>query len=400
MPTLNDVLLIAGSQGFLLCVVILSLRSGNRPASLLLAAFVGLESLHLFLLHVHSVHAGQAPAPALRLLFCLRLLDGPVLFLYVRALTESGFRLRLEQAAHAWVLVPALAWFGYLVTEPGWLLYSTVELQRMPSTIVISLCQSMIVFGYGMVARRRLGAHEYRLQQVLSATESLNLQWLRWLVTALIAVAALHMMLDLLRLLGQMDASVKYFVNLTVTILLIYLISLGGLRQPQVFTQPVRDALHAVDHASDPPAVTALEAEGAERTRYRKSGLDETRSASIARGLNELLEVERCYLESTLDLPSLARRLSVRPQELSEVISTVFGSTFYELVNHARVEAAKALLQEPQAQRRKMLDIAMSVGFSSQSTFYSQFKRVTGKTPVAYRDDMHRQATREQVPEG
>ena len=52
----------------------------------------------------------------------------------------------------------------------------------------------------------------------------------------------------------------------------------------------------------------------------------------------------------------------------------------------ARVEAAKQLLQDGASPRRKMLDIALSVGFSSQSTFYQQFKKATGTTPTAYRD--------------
>lgn len=388
MPTLNDVLLIAASQGGLLCVVILSLPSGNPAASRLLAAFVGLESLHLFLLHLHAVNAAQPPLPWLRLLFCLRLLDGPVLYLYVRALTEPGFRGRPRQAIHLWALLPALFWFGYLVLEPGWLQRSTLELQRLPSTIYMSVCQSLILLGYGIAALRQLSAHERRLQQVLSTVETLNLRWLRWLIVGLIAVATLHVLLDTLRLLGLVDASVKYLVNLSVTILLIYLISIGGLRQPQVFTGAVREALRAVT----PPADPLPEADGGERPKYQKSGLDEARSAQIAQRLRRLLDDERCYLEPTLDLPSLARRLAVRPQELSEVISTVFGSTFYELINHSRVEAAKTLLQGDEGRRRKMLDIALSVGFSSQSTFYSQFKKLTGSTPVTYRDDGQRRA--------
>jgi AraC-like DNA-binding protein len=392
MPTLNDILLMAASQGGLLCIVILSLPSANPAASRLLTAFVGLESLHLFLLHLHNAHAGDPPLPLLRLLFCLRLLDGPVLYLYVRALTEQGFHFEWRQVVHLWVLPVFLTWFAVLAADPRWLAMSTTELQRLPSTIFLSTCQSLILLGYGLAARSRLSLHEQRLQQVLAAVETLNLRWLKWLITALVAVALFHLLLDGLRLASVVEPQIKYLVNLSVTILLIYLISIGGLRQPKVFTEPVREALQAIEHRRE--AAAAL----GERARYQKSGLDDARIDRISERLRQLLALERCYLDPVLDLPRLARLLAVRPQELSEVIHSRFDGNFYELVNRSRVEAAKTLLQDSAARNRKMLDIALSVGFSSQSTFYSQFKKLTGKTPVGYRDNWHRETAASAQP--
>lgn len=389
MPTLNDVLLMAASQGLLFCIVILSLPSANPVANRLLALFVGFESLHLFLLHLHNAHAGEPPALLLRLLFCLRLLEGPVLYLYVRALTEPVFRLEPRQLVHLAVLLPPLAWFAYLAPDPQWRAMSTHELQTTPSTIFMSACQSLILFAYAYAARRRLAAHARRLRQVLAEVDTLSLRWLQWLITALLGVALLHLALDGLRLFDVLDAQIKYLLNLVVTILLIYVISIGGLRQRKVFTEPVRQALTAIEPE---PVSAAPAADGGERAKYLKSGLDEARGADIAQRLRQRLDAERCYLDPALDLPGLARLLAVRPQELSEVISTRFGSNFYELINRSRVEAAQRLLQEPDAQRRKMLDIALSVGFSSQSTFYEQFKKLTGKTPLGYRNAAQRGA--------
>jgi AraC-like DNA-binding protein len=387
MPTLNDVLLMAASQGLLLCVVILSLPSANPIANRLLTVFVGFESLHLFLLHLHNAHAGESPALLLRLLFCLRLLEGPTLYLYVRALTEPAFRIDLRQLRHLWVLCIPLGWFVWLAADPQWRAMSTQELQTAPSTIFMSASQSLILFGYSYVARRRLAAHDHRLQQVLAEVDALSLRWLKWLTTALLVVAAGHLLLDLLRLGGVIDARFKYLLNLGETMALIYVISIGGLRQPKVFTEPVRAALTAID-ARIEPAPEAIAGSG-ERAKYLKSGLDPARADEIAERLRRQLDAGQVYLDPALDLPGLARQLAVRPQELSEVISTRFGSNFYELVNRCRVDAAARLLQEPGARKRKMLDIALTVGFSSQSTFYGQFKKWTGKTPMHFRDAAH-----------
>lgn len=212
MPTLNDILLMAASQGLLLCIVILSLPSANVAANRLLAVFVGFESLHLFLLHVHNAHAGISPALWLRLLFCFRLLEGPTLYLYVRALTEPAFHLNPRQFVHLAVLLLPLSWFIYLVGDPQWRAMSTLELQGAASTIFMSAAQSFILLAYGYTALQRLALHERRLRQVLADVDTLSLRWLKRLIGALIAVAALHLALDGLRVFDVVDAQFKYLL--------------------------------------------------------------------------------------------------------------------------------------------------------------------------------------------
>ncbi len=384
MSILNQALLVGASQGALLCIVILSLPSANRTANRLLASYVGLESLHLFFLYTSYMDDAATPGAWLRLLFGLRALDGPAVYLYVRALSEADFRWHSGLLRHLWVLLFLFGWFAVLISDPAWRALSTRELQQLPSTVAMSAYQSLVLAGYGLVAWRRLAAHQRRLRQTLSAVDRVNLDWLSWLMGALIATNALHLALDLLRLLGLVGADAKVLVNLCMTLLLIYLISIGGLRQSKVFTDPVREALASVDEPA--PAEETGQNGGTDRSKYQKSGLDEARRTEIWNCLQALLEQERPHLDPGLSLPGLARLLRVRPQELSEVINTVYGGSFYDLVNRARVDMAKVLLREPRARCRKMLDIALSVGFSSQSTFYSQFRKQTGMTPTVWRD--------------
>lgn len=383
MSLLNEALLVGASQGFLLCIVILSLPSANPVANRLLVVYVGLESLHLFFLHLSYIDTGDAPPQLLRFLFGMRALDGPALYLYVCSLTTPNYRLERRELGHLWVLVFLLGWFFIQVADPSWRALSTGELQDLPSTVAMSAYQSLVVVGYALVAWQRLNSHQRQLRQALSMVDSVSLSWLQWLMVVLIAVNLLHLSLDMLRLQDAVGADSKMVVNLSMTLLLIYLISIGGLRQPQVFTEPVREALASIDVG----APVEANAEAGERGKYQKSGLDEARRREIWSNLQVLLEQERLYLDATLDLPKLARQLTVRPQELSEVINTLYGGSFYDLINRSRVEAAKRLLQEPAKRRRKMLDIALSVGFSSQSTFYTQFKKQTGMTPTSYREE-------------
>lgn len=380
MLLLNEALLVGAGQGLLLCVVILSIPA-NRVANRLLAAYVGLESLHLLYLHIAYFDTSAPPAALLRLLFCARTLSGPLLYLYVRALTNPGFRTHIRQLQHLWVLLFVFAWFGILASDPDWLSLSTNQLWTMPSTSLLAIYQSLVVGGYALVAYRVVGRHQHRLQQAVSEVDNVDLTWLQRLLIAMVIISLLHLGVEAFRLLNWIAPVAKAAINLTVTLLLIYLVSIGGLRQPQVFNDGLRAALGALEDESDDEPRQAPPAEA----KYRKSGLDQPRRHEIWSHLQLLLREHQPYLEPGLDLPGLAEQLDVKPHELSEVINTCYGGSFYDLINHHRIEAAKSLLHDNDEQHRKMLDIALSVGFRSQSTFYSHFKKQTGMTPTAYR---------------
>ncbi|MBM9500910.1 AraC family transcriptional regulator [Leptospira sp. 201903071] len=57
--------------------------------------------------------------------------------------------------------------------------------------------------------------------------------------------------------------------------------------------------------------------------------------------------------------------------------------SFYELVNHYRVQEACKLLREER--QKGVLDIGFEVGFNSKSAFNSQFLKATGFSPALYR---------------
>lgn len=396
MNVLHEILLAGSAQGALLCAVILSLPSAAPAANRLLALFMGLESLHLFFLYLAYSYGINSPPLPIRMLFGMRVLDAPALYLYVRAMSEYPFRLDSRCLKHFWVLVPVIGWLIYMQGVPGWLQMSTIDLQYEDSTIFWSMYHSLVFAAYGVFALGHLNRHLRRLEQALSAIESVSLHWLRRLVVFVIAADLAHILFDVMRLGHLLGPEPKILLNLIATLTIIYWLAIGGLRQQAIFTEPVRSALASLERA--PPADPAPEmpaqaappvdtTAAAESGKYMKSGLHEQRIEDIWQRLQQLLTAERPYLDPSLDLPKLARQLGLRPQELSQVINTRSGGSFYELINRSRVEEAKALLHSVEGQGRKMLDIALSVGFSSQSTFYNQFKRLTGTTPTAFRDE-------------
>ncbi|WP_291228418.1 helix-turn-helix domain-containing protein [Dokdonella sp.] len=119
-------------------------------------------------------------------------------------------------------------------------------------------------------------------------------------------------------------------------------------------------------------------------TAYAVSTLGKVDVTAAAARLRQLMEDERVYLDENLSLGRLAARVGLSTHQLSELVNREFGSGFSRFVRGYRVEAAKRmLLDEPQA---SVLSIGLAVGFSSQSTFYSAFREVTGEVPGRYRE--------------
>jgi AraC-like DNA-binding protein/ketosteroid isomerase-like protein len=119
--------------------------------------------------------------------------------------------------------------------------------------------------------------------------------------------------------------------------------------------------------------------------KYRKSGMRPERQQVYMQRLTRLMETERLYLEASLTLPELARRVSCSINHLSQVINDGLQMSFYEFLNQYRVDAAKQMLIDAPSSNYTVGEIAKLAGFNSTSAFYLAFRRLCKKTPAEYR---------------
>jgi AraC-like DNA-binding protein len=97
------------------------------------------------------------------------------------------------------------------------------------------------------------------------------------------------------------------------------------------------------------------------------------------------MEEDKVYLDPELSLPRLAEALGCSVNHLSQAINAGHNLSFFDYVNHYRVAEAARLLRQKDCRFPAVLDVALSVGFNSISTFYTAFKKSTGQTPAKYR---------------
>ena len=134
----------------------------------------------------------------------------------------------------------------------------------------------------------------------------------------------------------------------------------------------------------DGPSIVHTRHGSAQRRKYAKSGLTDSRMRKYMRTLDQVMRREEAYLDPELTLPLLAERVGCSVNHLSQVINAGFGMSFFDYVNKYRVKRAKRILGNLE-QHAAVLKVAYSVGFNSNSAFYTAFKKRVGMTPAQYR---------------
>jgi AraC-like DNA-binding protein len=94
---------------------------------------------------------------------------------------------------------------------------------------------------------------------------------------------------------------------------------------------------------------------------------------------------QQAYLRPDLTLPRLAAAVDCSVNHLSQVINAGIGMSFFDYLNHHRIQHAKTLLEDLDDANNAILNIAFTVGFNSNSAFYAAFKKCVGQTPAQYR---------------
>ena len=98
------------------------------------------------------------------------------------------------------------------------------------------------------------------------------------------------------------------------------------------------------------------------------------------------MQSDRLYLEPDLKLADLAHSLCEPEHKVRNCITGALGfRNFNHMVNHYRIDAAKAVLRSGDDRSRNILNVALDCGFSSIGPFNRAFKEETGQTPSAYR---------------
>jgi AraC-like DNA-binding protein len=189
-----------------------------------------------------------------------------------------------------------------------------------------------------------------------------NLGWVLSVSIFYVVYCILAVILGVTVYFVDINPQTPHIYNYAVLLFLIYILSFYGLRQRIPF----------------------LSVESENETTRQSNLSDETKEL-IKQKILTFFEEEKAYLQPELSMDLLTSHLKIPKYQITEVLNSDLGMNFFRFVNSYRIEAVKEMLANPNL-KYSIEAIGYECGFSSKSAFYSCFKKMTGETPVTYRN--------------
>ncbi len=119
--------------------------------------------------------------------------------------------------------------------------------------------------------------------------------------------------------------------------------------------------------------------------KYANKKIEAGTANQLLAQLADLMETG-IHKNSKLKLKAVAEELNIPTHQLSQVLNDNLGKSFNVYINEYRIKAACQLLKTPH--NLSLEGIGYEVGFNSKSTFFTTFKKITGKTPAQYQQEI------------
>lgn len=345
-------------QAILLAGVLFGLKRGQATSNRLLAAFltsvaVGIGGLVLantkYVLAVP--HLAQIHAP-------FGFLMAPLLFLYIRSLVNRRYIFSRFDCLH---FIPAFLLFVFLLpfyfqTAEEKILYMSQALEDYPvdwriRSFLVFLQQLIyLIFIYRILPNKK--------DRESSAFEKQNFYFAKFFTFTL----AIAWIIGIVRLVADHRLETNLLAPF-VGCLFIFGLVFKTLQKPEILGDK----------------------QETEIKKYEKSTLKPDAAEVYLAKIASLMENEKIYLDKTLTLRKMARRLFIPAPHLSQLINENLNQSFADFVNSYRVEEFKKRFSDPQNDRYTITAIAEASGFNSKSAFNAAFKKHTSQTPSEFK---------------
>lgn len=286
----------------------------------------------------------------------------PVMFYFsVLFYTNPTFKFKISDFKY--LILPVIFWVNILLQRFGGFKDNTVFNVLF---IGLILFQALFYTGLSYFTIRK---HKKRIQQFSANTEGINLNWLEYITIIIFIINIAYVVYNL----SYDSKALNFFIN-GAFLMVIYFVGYYSLKQKEIYPleEKQREELISIDE--DP-----------ETEEIKKKLISDEEVIKIKKQLEDIMDKQKPYLDSELNLIRLSELLSISTHHLSYVINTGFKKNFFQYVNEYRIEFAKKLLKDVHS-KLSILGIAYESGFNSKTSFNTTFKKLTNQTPSEYKN--------------
>ncbi len=257
--------------------------------------------------------------------------------------------------------------------------------QTIIYTFIVLQCLSLIV--YGVIIIRYLINESNKQNSFVLKEEVAKQNWLNRMAIFYCVFALGNIMYWILVFTGLLNVSYDYGLSVIMTIF-IYWVGYKGFKQPVIVNeiivvQQIQMQQERVNVPTVPLNVVVHDTQP-ETKKYKHSTLKMEEAIQFKNALLELMEKKQVWKDDGLKIQNVAETIGISTHHLSQILNELCAQTWSDFITSYRIEFAKTLLSDPNF-NGKIISVGFDCGFSNKSTFNTAFKKATGQTPSAFR---------------
>ncbi|AXT58595.1 AraC family transcriptional regulator [Aquimarina sp. AD1] len=299
----------------------------------------------------------------------------PVLYLYIKSVCYSDFKLKPKHLIHCAPFV-----LGNLLFFPRFYLVDTVDkinfLQQYKYMFEIQL--NHVIFHlqfiyYIIIIFLTLRKVKKIYLENYSGVSIKTYDWLFKFTATLSFIYIIALLKNIIKF-SQFDIVSTYFkigIHLLIFLLICWYLY-KALNNPELFKQidsTLKLIKNSIPQQQPNKEVLIHEQENIEK-------------------LRNYMKEQQSFLNPSLTIQNVSDEIEIPVKELSLLINHKLNQHFYDFVNSYRINYAKNLLSDSTQNKRTVLEILYDSGFNSKSSFNTAFKKETGTTPTSYRKNL------------
>jgi len=346
-------------------------------STLLGALFLG--NLMSFLM---SIHLKDVFYPILFLYLPSYLFIAPLVYFYIKSVTQKDFFISKKIKYH--FIVPLLFLSISFILNIRFYIFYLFDNQTAFESTLQDFVKSQF-FGLNIILPIQLLIYSYisinqyrnyrkNIKEYFSYDEGIKLNWLKYFVFSFILFLTLVVLSNseffFINFISDGMYDLVYYVNY---FLFIIVIAIYGSAQNNFYEEfsklkPIEEVLNNIDLNQNEKETYSTE-------------LSEELTLYFEKGLRKLFEEDKIFLNENLNLNDVAIRLNSNRTYLSSYLNDHKKSSFMDFVNTFRVREAYELLKSDDTKKFTIEGIANQCGFKSRATFNRAFKKEFGITP-------------------